>query len=43
MVASILADLKRHGALHEAARPAVLRQQRRKLRKRRWAIRQPKV
>jgi putative transposase len=34
--------LKRRGALHEPPKPAVLRQQRRKLRKRPWAVRKPK-
>ena len=42
MVGRILADLKRHGALHEPPKPAVLRQARRKLRNRPWAIRKPK-
>ena len=42
MVGRILADLKRRGALHEPPRPAVLRQARRKLRNRPWAIRKPK-
>jgi len=42
MVGRILAHLKRQGALHEPPRPAVLRQARRKLRKRPWAIRKPK-
>jgi putative transposase len=42
MVGRILADLKRRGTLHEPARPAVLRQARRKLRNRPWAIRKPK-
>src|SRR5260370_12047691 len=42
MVGRILADLKRRGALHEPPRPSVLRQARRKLRNRPWAIRKPK-
>jgi len=42
MVGRILGDLKRRGALHEPPRAAVLRQQRRKLRNRPWAIRKPK-
>ena len=42
MVGRILADLKRRGALHEPPKPAVLLHQRRKLRKRPWAIRKPK-
>ena len=42
MVGRILADLKRRGVLHEAPKPAVLRQARRKLRNRPWAIRKPK-
>src|ERR1700730_18244311 len=42
MVGRILADLKRRGALHEPPKPAVLRQARRKLRNRPWAIRKPK-
>jgi len=42
MVGRILADLNRRGALHEPPRPAVLRQARRKLRNRPWAIRKPK-
>jgi putative transposase len=42
MVGRILAHLKRRGVLHEPPRPAVLRQARRKLRKRPWAIRKPK-
>jgi transposase InsO family protein len=42
MVGRILADLKRRGALHEPPRAAVLRQARRKLRNRPWAIRKPK-
>lgn len=42
MVGRILADLKRRGALHEPPKPAVLRQQRRKLRHRPWAVRKPK-
>jgi transposase InsO family protein len=42
MVGRILADLKRRGALHEAPRAAVLRQARRKLRNRPWAVRKPK-
>ena len=42
MVGRILADLKRRGALHEPPKPAVLRQARRKLRNRPWAVRKPK-
>jgi transposase InsO family protein len=42
MVGRILADLKRRGTLHEPPKAAVLRQQRRKLRNRPWAIRKPK-
>jgi transposase InsO family protein len=42
MVGRILADLKRRGTLHEPPRAAVLRQARRKLRNRPWAIRKPK-
>ena len=42
MVGRILVDLKRRGALHEPPKPAVLRQARRKLRSRPWAIRKPK-
>ena len=42
MVGRILGDLKRRGALHEPPKPAVLRQARRKLRNRPWAIRKPK-
>src|SRR5713226_7122178 len=42
MVGRILADLKRRGTLHEPPRPAVLRQMRRKLRNRPWAIRKAK-
>lgn len=42
MVGRILSALKRRGALHEPPTPAVLLQQRRKLRKRPWAIRKPK-
>jgi putative transposase len=42
MVGRILADLKKRGALHEPPQPAVLRQARRKLRNRPWAIRKPK-
>jgi len=42
MVGRILIHLKRRGALHEPPRPAVLRQARRKLRNRPWAIRKPK-
>jgi len=42
MVGRILVQLKRRGALHEPPRPAVLRQARRKLRNRPWAIRKPK-
>ena len=42
MVGRILADLKRRGTLHEPPRAAVLRQVRRKLRNRPWAIRKPK-
>jgi len=42
MVGRILGDLKRRGALHEPPKSAVLRQARRKLRNRPWAIRKPK-
>lgn len=42
MIGRILADLKRRGALHEPPKPAVLRQARRKLRNRPWAMRKPK-
>jgi len=42
MVGRILADLKRRGSLHEPPRAAALRQQRRKLRHRPWAVRKPK-
>ena len=42
MVGRILAHLKRRGALHEPPKAAVLRQRRRKLRHRPWAIRKPK-
>jgi len=42
MVGRILVDLKRRGALHEPLKPAVLRQARRKLRNRPWAVRKPK-
>jgi len=42
MVGRVLGDLKRRGALHEPPRAAVLRQRRRKLRNRPWAIRKPK-
>ncbi len=42
MVGRILVQFKRRGALHEPPRPAVLRQARRKLRNRPWAIRKPK-
>ena len=42
MVGHILVDLKRHGTLHEPPKAAVLRQARRKLRNRPWAIRKPK-
>src|SRR5713101_6387338 len=42
MVGRILAYWKRRGVLHEPPRPALLRQARRKLRKRPWAIRKPK-
>ena len=42
MVGRILTDLKRRGALHEPPKPAVLRQARRKLRNRPWAVRKPK-
>ncbi len=42
MVGRILAHLKRRGVLHEPPQPAVLRQARRKLRKRPWAVRKPK-
>jgi putative transposase len=42
MVGRILVHLKRRGALHEPPKAVVLRQARRKLRKRPWAIRKPK-
>ena len=42
MVGRILGDLKRRGALHEPPKSAVLRQARRKLRNRPWAMRKPK-
>ena len=42
MVGRILVDLKRRGVLHEPPIAAVLRQARRKLRNRPWAIRKPK-
>jgi putative transposase len=42
MVGRILLDLKRRGTLHEPPKPAVLRQARRKLRNRPWAVRKPK-
>ncbi|HXY13201.1 MAG TPA: helix-turn-helix domain-containing protein [Terriglobales bacterium] len=42
MLGRILAHLKRRGVLREPPRPAVLRQARRKLRKRPWAVRKPK-
>src|SRR5712675_1142246 len=42
MVGRILAYGKRRGVLHEPPKPALLRQARRKLRKRPWAIRKPK-
>src|ERR1700736_2446167 len=42
MVGRILAHLKRRGTLHNPPKPALLRQARRKLRKRPWAIRKPK-
>jgi putative transposase len=42
MVGRILVHLKRRGVLHEPPKPAVLRQARRKLRNRPWAIRKPK-
>jgi transposase InsO family protein len=42
MVGRILTHLKRRGVLHEPPQPAVLRQARRKLRKRPWAVRKPK-
>jgi putative transposase len=42
MVGRILVNLKRRGVLHEPPRAAVLRQARRKLRSRPWAIRKPK-
>jgi putative transposase len=42
MVGRILTDLKRRGVLHEPPKPAVLRQVRRKLRNRPWAVRKPK-
>jgi transposase InsO family protein len=42
MVGRILVYWKRRGVLHEPPKPARLRQARRKLRKRPWAIRKPK-
>ncbi len=42
MVGRILTELKRRGILLEPPRPAVLLRQRRKLRKRPWAVRKPK-
>jgi len=42
MVGRILADLKRRGLLHEPPKAAALRQERRKLRHRPWAVRKPK-
>ena len=42
MVGRILLHLKRRGVLHEPPKPAVLLKERRKLRKRPWAIRKPK-
>lgn len=42
MVGRVLGQLKRRGVLQEPPRPAVLRQARRKLRNRPWAIRKPK-
>ena len=42
MVGRILVYWKRRGVLHEPPKPALLRQARRKLRKRPWAIRKPK-
>src|SRR5467141_1297252 len=42
MVGRILVYWKRRGGLHEPPRSALLRQARRKLRKRPWAIRKPK-
>lgn len=42
MVGRILTHLKRRGVLHEPPKPAVLRQARRKLRRRPWAVRKPK-
>ena len=42
MVGRILTHLKGRGVLHEPPKPAVLRQLRRKLRKRPWAVRKPK-
>jgi transposase-like protein len=42
MVGRILTHLKRRGVLHEPPKPAVLRQLRRQLRKRPWAVRKPK-
>jgi len=42
MVGRILVHLKQRGVLHEPPQPAVLRQARRKLRKRPWAVRKPK-
>jgi hypothetical protein len=42
MVGRILVHLQRRGVLHEPPKPRVLRQARRKLRKRPWAMRKPK-
>jgi putative transposase len=42
MVGRILADLQRRGVLHEPPKAVVLRQERRKLRNRPWAVRKPK-
>jgi putative transposase len=42
MVGRILTHLKRRGVLHEPPKPAVLRQARRKLRRRPWAVRKLK-
>ena len=42
MVGRILIHLKHRGVLHEPPKPAVLLRERRKLRKRPWAIRKPK-
>ena len=42
MVGRILTDLQRRGVLYEAPKATVLRQQRRKLRNRPWAVRKPK-